>query len=136
MLPALRGHWDEVWSEVMLKYGTLGEAMDALRRGRKLEPEREVYLSPPDLPQVESLAAERAKPDEAIANQSSIVLLVEYADRRLLLVNDTIPTSLTAAVKGLLGERGLTELALTAFKPGPTTAEVQQPQLQEVSDEY
>jgi beta-lactamase superfamily II metal-dependent hydrolase len=116
MLPALRDHWDEVCIEAGLKYGTLDEALDALRRRRKLEPDHDPFLGRPDPPDVEDLASRRPDPDTAIANRSSIVLMVEYGDRRLLLAGDATPSSLTAAVKGLLEERGLPELPLTVFK--------------------
>ena len=68
------------------------------------------------VPDVERLARDRRGTDTAVPNRSSIVLLVEHKERRVLLAGDSTPAVLHAAIERLLDERGVEQLELTDFK--------------------
>jgi beta-lactamase superfamily II metal-dependent hydrolase len=57
---------------------------------------------------VEALAAKATPTDRAVANVSSIALLLEHRGASVLLCADAAPTTLVPALKSLAGARGLT----------------------------
>ncbi|HEY0545494.1 MAG TPA: MBL fold metallo-hydrolase [Pyrinomonadaceae bacterium] len=65
---------------------------------------------------VEELSGIGFKSDKAVANGSSIAILAEYLDKRLLLTGDAYATVLKDSIGRLLAERKLKRLSLDAFK--------------------
>ncbi|HEX6150366.1 hypothetical protein [Nocardioides sp.] len=114
-LRRLRDVWFSTAGEEGLVFESEDHAIEELRR-RTHRILGDTYLAGEGEPDVARLAAEVAPRDNAPANRSSIVLLLEYADQRILLAGDATPTALTGAVRRLLAERGVDQLDLTAFK--------------------
>jgi len=65
---------------------------------------------------VRALAAAKTASDGAVANGSSIALLAEFGEQRILLGADAHPDVLAAGLDRLLIDRGLETLAIDAFK--------------------
>lgn len=114
-LRRLRDAWEETCRKEGLPMGSVAGALAALKARPSLIP-AQAYLSRPPAMDVRKLARSRAGSDNSIPNASSIVLLVEYGQLRILLTGDVTPAALTAAVGRLLAERELDSLPLTAFK--------------------
>ena len=87
----------------------------ALRAKPALRPEHSL-LSRAPVKNVGELARRRSGSDPSVPNASSIVLLAEYGETRILLTGDAAPSVLAPAVRRLLAERELSSLALTALK--------------------
>lgn len=102
-LRRLGGAWHQALKEVGLTSGSAQQALKRLRSRRQLIPKKS-FLGP------------GAGQDTSIANASSIVLLLEWGDVRLLLTGDSTPSVLLPAVRRLLRERGIDRLPLTALK--------------------
>jgi hypothetical protein len=113
-LRVLHDNWVDVCREAELTLDSPEEALELLRGRRYLNPSS-TYLSG-ESPNVEQLARDRSGTDRAVANRSSIVLLVEHGDRRVLLAGDSTPAALVTGVKRLLHERKVTQFELTDFK--------------------
>ena len=113
-LRALHDYWLAACNEAGLTVGSTEEALKLLHEKRHLNP-RDGYLGiePVD---VERLARDRRGTDTSVANRSSIVLLAEYRDRRVLLAGDSTPAVLHAAIRRLLDERGIARFELSDFK--------------------
>jgi hypothetical protein len=114
-LETLAGRWSETLTEAGWQMGSVPEALAALSTRRNLRPENS-YLGTAPAIDVEGLLRSRPGKDRSVANASSIVLLAEYGNRRVLLAGDVTPDRLRAAVRRYLDVRGLAELPLTAFK--------------------
>jgi len=65
---------------------------------------------------MDELAWEAETSDDSIVNGSSIALLAEFEDHRVLLAGDAHPTVLEKAIRALLASRQLAKLRLNAFK--------------------
>jgi beta-lactamase superfamily II metal-dependent hydrolase len=114
-LRRLRDEWSRVWSAAGLDMGSEAAALAALRSRPKLSP-LESYLAAEEAPDVRHLARVRAAPDTSVSNASSIVLLLESGEQRVLLAGDSTPAVLLPAVRRLLTERGTESLTLSDFK--------------------
>ncbi len=114
-LRRLRDAWWEACQEAGIAVGSVSDALTALRAKPALLPVHS-YLSGAEVMDIRELARSRSGSDTSITNASSIVLLVEYGDARILLAGDATPAALTSAVRRLLAERGSTSLPLTVFK--------------------
>ena len=73
----------------------------------------EAFGAPP-LPDVESLAAVAFKEDAAVANGSSIAVLLEFENRRVMLSADAHPTLLRESIERIVGKGK--RLSLDLFK--------------------
>jgi hypothetical protein len=105
-LRALQDVWFEDCRKEDLIAGSVGAALAALDARPKLRPE-ESYLSGPPVPDVRALARTPRTLDTSVSNASTIVLLVEQGDDRVLLCGDATPATLVAAVRELLLHRGM-----------------------------
>jgi hypothetical protein len=114
-LRRLRDVWWETCKEAGVATGSIADALAALRAKPALSPEH-AYLSRPAARNISELARSRSGSDPSVPNASSIVLLVEYGEARILLTGDATPSVLAPAVRRLLAERGLSSLPLTALK--------------------
>jgi Metallo-beta-lactamase superfamily len=114
-LRRLRDVWWETCKEAGIATGSIADALAALRAKPVLSPEHS-YLSRPAVKNIRELARIRSGSDPSVPNASSIVLLAEYGETRILLTADATPSVLAPAVQRLLRERGLSSLPLTALK--------------------
>ncbi|MEO7262024.1 MAG: MBL fold metallo-hydrolase [Jatrophihabitantaceae bacterium] len=114
-LRALRDEWEEACRKAHIDPGSDVQALRYLETRPTLSPKRVFLGSEPILP-VEKLARERKGVDTSVSNASSIVLLLEYGQERVLLAGDSTPRALLPAVRRLLEERGVDTLALSVFK--------------------
>jgi beta-lactamase superfamily II metal-dependent hydrolase len=114
-LRRLRDEWWETCQEAGIATGSVADVLAALRARPALRPEH-ALLSGPPLKNVRELAAHRSGSDPSVPNASSIVLLAEYGETRILLTGDAAPSVLVPAVRRLLAERELSALPLTALK--------------------
>jgi hypothetical protein len=114
-LARLRDNWWAACEEANLKFGSTKEALALLKSRKNLNP-AESYLGESDLPDVQTLASTLGAKDYSLTNKSSIVLLAEYAEARVLLAGDATPGALRPALRRLLAERQLERLPLSAFK--------------------
>jgi hypothetical protein len=114
-LRKLRDAWWEACREAGIATGSTADALAALRGKPALSPEQ-AYLSGPPALDVRELARARSGSDASVPNASSIVLLAEYGETRILLTGDAAPAVLVPAVQRLLAERQITSLPLTALK--------------------
>jgi hypothetical protein len=114
-LRRLRDVWWETCQEAGIATGSVADALAALRARPVLSPDHS-YLSRPAVKNIRELARARSGSDPSVPNASSIVLLVEYGETRILLTGDATPSVLAPAVRRLLAERGLSSLPLTALK--------------------
>ena len=111
----LRDTWLQACADAQLTFGSVEQALAVLAGRSNLKPSRG-YLSRPPVPDVRALARGARSKDTKIPNRSSIVLLLEYGDVRVLLAGDATVNALLPAVRRLLAERGVDRLPLTAFK--------------------
>ena len=114
-LRRLRDVWWEACRDAGIATGSAADALAALRGKPALSPEH-AYLSRPPVMNVRDLARARSGSDLSVPNASSIVLLAEYGETRILLTGDAAPSVLAPAVQRLLTERNITSLPLTALK--------------------
>ncbi|CRK59241.1 metallo-beta-lactamase family protein [Alloactinosynnema sp. L-07] len=115
-LRALRDVWRPAVKAAGLDFCEDEEkALAVLHERPRLLPE-DGYLSGPATPNVDDLARARSGADTKIPNASSIVLLAELGERRVLLAGDSTPNVLLPGLNRLLDERGTGILPLTAFK--------------------
>jgi hypothetical protein len=114
-LARLRDNWKAACEEAGLQFGSREEALLRLSSRKNLIPD-ESYLGESDLPDVWELATNTSARDYSLTNKSSIVLLAEYGEARVLLAGDATPTALRPALRRVLAERGLDTLPLSAFK--------------------
>ncbi|SOC50261.1 Metal-dependent hydrolase, beta-lactamase superfamily II [Blastococcus aggregatus] len=98
----LRSTWTKVLTDAGVTPGRADEALERLDRRT-------------DLDGVDVLGG-RAKPDNSVANLSSISLLVEHDGRSLLLTGDSHSAPLVSGITRLLAERGQARLPVGAFK--------------------
>jgi hypothetical protein len=114
-LRALRDLWQQAGQEAGLDFGDEEAALAALHARSRLLP-RDSYLGMQPPPNVDALARRRSGADRKVPNASSIVLLAECGDRRVLLAGDSTPNVLLPGLNRLLEDRGTGILPLTAFK--------------------
>jgi beta-lactamase superfamily II metal-dependent hydrolase len=104
-----------VWEAEVKKAGIVAG------KGRKPTPPEDTGLEPlgpGDVPDVKALAEAPFKADDAEANGSSIVVLIEDKDgASALLCGDAFPATVRSGVERLLAERGGSKLKLSVFKP-------------------
>jgi hypothetical protein len=108
-LRELRKNWEQVMKEAQMKAGDVDGALEALRDDRRF---RAGWLGKPN---VERLAAADFDEDQSPANGSSIVVLLEYGEKKVLLAGDAHPSDIVAALARLPGQSGK-RLRLDAFK--------------------
>jgi beta-lactamase superfamily II metal-dependent hydrolase len=113
-LRALRDVWLEACTEANLILGSAADATAALKARDALSTD-DMYLDDSAL-DVEYLADSRSGADNSVTNASSIVLLAEYGEARVLFTGDATPRALRRGVNRLLKERELTTLPLSALK--------------------
>jgi beta-lactamase superfamily II metal-dependent hydrolase len=111
-LTRLRPQWNKVVREAGLEPGVAKEALEALAKDKKLQPDA---LGEPRI-KVEALAASDFRADAALANGSTIAVLAEYGGKRALLGGDAFAPVLQQSIQRLLDAGGLDRLALNAFK--------------------
>jgi len=111
----LRDKWVVEAAAAGLAFGSVEDALRVLRGRSRLVP-AQTYLSRAPAPNITKLANAVVSKDTALANSTSIVLLAEYGDARVLLAGDATPDALLPAVRRLLIDRGLDRLPLSAFK--------------------
>ncbi|MGW4060839.1 ComEC/Rec2 family competence protein [Amycolatopsis sp. NPDC004747] len=114
-LRMLRNRWQQACHDAGIDVGSEEDALAALAARARLRP-KDSYLGRTPAPDIAALARRRAGADTKIPNASSIVLLAEFGDRRVLLTGDSTPNVLLAGLRRLLEERGTEILPLTAFK--------------------
>jgi beta-lactamase superfamily II metal-dependent hydrolase len=117
--PAQLRRLRDVWEVTCVKAG-IGfddpEAALAHLESRRSASALDTFLGGDWEPDVASLLREAPGDDGSVANASSIVLLLERGDDRVLLTGDTTLGVLEPAVRRLLAQRGVGELPLTTFK--------------------
>jgi hypothetical protein len=111
-LARLRPKWEDTVREAGIEPGSTEDALAELGHREEL---------PDDLLGDEAIDPERGADepfvsDHSEANGSSIVLLLEQGDARLLLCGDAFPALVTPAVKRAAEERGEQRLRLDALK--------------------
>ena len=74
------------------------------------------HLGPAKLPDVRALADEALHEDSAEANGTSIVVLLEHDDRKVILCGDAFPSVVEAGVDRLLAAGNADRLEVDAFK--------------------
>jgi beta-lactamase superfamily II metal-dependent hydrolase len=116
-LERLRREWERACQRAGLTPGSVADALVLLGQTRRLNP-LDTYLDTrvDAAGDLEGLAASASDLDRSAPNASSIVLLVEYAGRRVLLAGDSTPDALVPALERLVAERSLSRLRLDAFK--------------------
>jgi beta-lactamase superfamily II metal-dependent hydrolase len=116
-LERLRREWERACDRAGLTPGSVADALVLLGQTRRLNP-LDTYLDTrvDAASDLEALAAATSDLDRSAPNASSIVLLVEYAGRRVLLAGDSTPDALVPALERLAAERDLSRLRLDAFK--------------------
>jgi beta-lactamase superfamily II metal-dependent hydrolase len=108
----LKNGWDAACRDGRLTE----EQVRALLQARPALVPHDSYLESPSAIDMARLLQLRPDADTAVPNASSIVLLAELDDQRVLLAGDSTPPVLLAGVHRLLGVRGCDDLPLTAFK--------------------
>ena len=110
----LRRVWEREVRRAGFAPGSTRDALEMLERQKRLTP-LDTFLGERRV-DVAGLASRASDLDTSVTNASSIALLAELGDRRVLLTGDATPEVLTAQVRALLSERGLDRLQLDAFK--------------------
>ena len=92
------------------------KAAAKLRKDPETAPEEDETFVPRDLReiQVASLAAAGFEEDDSVANGSSIVLLAEYENQRVLLTGDAFPGDILEGLSRISGDSG--KITLSAVK--------------------
>jgi beta-lactamase superfamily II metal-dependent hydrolase len=114
-LRSLRAAWSQACRDAHIQPGSDVDALRYLESRPRLQPGRRLLGREPML-DVATLARRRLGRDVSVTNASSIVLLLERGDERVLLAGDSTPGALEPAIERLLAERGIEELPLTVFK--------------------
>lgn len=112
-LARLRDAWEEELLAAGLEPDSAEEAMKRLEAAKRLAPPRSFGL---ELPDVEELAAEPFECDRAIANGSSIALLLEYEGARCLMLGDAHPDVVEGSLRRLATQRGASRVAVDLVK--------------------
>jgi hypothetical protein len=113
-LVRLRRAWEREIRRAGFVPGSIRDALVMLEQRKQLTP-LDSYLGAPPL-DVARLASASSDLDGSVTNASSISVLAEYGERKILLTGDATPPVLTGGVRQLLQDRGLEELRLDAFK--------------------
>jgi beta-lactamase superfamily II metal-dependent hydrolase len=113
-LRRLRREWERAADRAGLQPGSVADALVLLGQTGRLRP-LDSYLGV-DRDDLEGLAAATGDTDRSAPNASSIVLLVEYAGRRVLLAGDSTPDALVPALERVVADRRVSRLRLDAFK--------------------
>ncbi len=108
-LRKLRKDWEEVMEEAHIKPGDTEAVLKKLREDRRFKPG---WLGKPD---IEKLADADFEEDKSPANGSSIILLAEYENKRVLFAGDAFPGNIVGGLKRLPGYDGK-RTQLDAFK--------------------
>ena len=108
----LRPQWNKVVREAGLEPGVAKEALAALAKNKRLQPDA---LGGPTI-KVDALAKSAFDADSAVANGSSIAFLAEFDGKRALLTGDAFAPVLAGSIQRLLDARELDRLAIHAFK--------------------
>jgi beta-lactamase superfamily II metal-dependent hydrolase len=108
-LSNLRKQWAKVIKEAGMTPGNLAEAMEKLKKDRRFRPG---WLGDVD---VTKLAKSSFKEDESPSNGSSIILLAEYDNKKILFCGDAFPTNIINGLKRLPSSGG-TRTKLDLFK--------------------
>ncbi|MDD5508145.1 MAG: hypothetical protein PHD25_07410 [Bacteroidales bacterium] len=108
-LRKLRKEWDEVMEEAHIKPGDIEAVLKKLREDRRFRPG---WLGKPD---IEQLADSDFQEDKSPANGSSIILLAEYDEKKVLFAGDAFPGNILAGLKRISGYEGK-RIPLDAFK--------------------
>jgi hypothetical protein len=106
-LEELRVHWDEAVKDAGFNPGDRDEALSQLRAQKRLGPPREDLLGDEEIP---------GSTDTSTNNGSSIALLAEFDNKRLLLSGDAFPKELRMSLDRWLAHNGEEKLKLDAFK--------------------
>ena len=112
-LAALRDAWESELEEAGLEPDSPEEAMQRLARAKRLAPPPSFGL---ELPDVDELAREPFNCDRAVANGSSIALLLEYAGRSALLLGDAHPDVVETTIARLPATAAVPRLAVDVVK--------------------
>ena len=105
-LVKLKSKWDDVVREAGFTPGDKDLALSKLKECK--------WLGPP--PSILGARAFSSKPDSSIANGSSIALLVEHEESRILLAGDAYASTLVASLKKWLTENSKDYVKLDVFK--------------------
>lgn len=108
----LRDRWEVELAEAGLEPDSPEEAMARLKKS-KLQPDMDFGAEEFS---VEKLAAKPFKEDSTVANGSSIAFLLEYQNKRCLLVGDAHPGVLENSINKLIRKEGGTKLKIDLFK--------------------
>ena len=112
-LESLRDAWEIELEKAGLEPDSPEEAMRRLAEAKRLAPPPSFGL---ELPDVDELAGDTFQCDRAVANGSSIALLLEYAGRRCLLLGDAHPDVVEASITRLPAAALGPRLAVDAVK--------------------
>ena len=88
-------------------YKVWAKELERLRRKEREAPEPEAAVPRGEVPDLETLAARITSTDKALANGSSIAMLLEHRGASVLLGADAFPTVLVPALEALAKRRGL-----------------------------
>lgn len=105
--------WKAAVSESGIRPGDLEAAWRALAKKKQFLPKQGLLGTAPDL---DKLLRAQFKPDQAVANGSSIALLAEYSDKSALLLGDAHPDVVARSLERLCKARGVSKLAVDAVK--------------------
>jgi len=112
-LASLRDAWESELEKAGLEPDSPEEAMRRLAAAKRLAAPPSFDL---ELPDVDALTAEPERCDRAVANGSSIALLLEYAGRRVLLLGDAHPDVVVASIRRLRAVAVTPRLAVDVVK--------------------
>jgi beta-lactamase superfamily II metal-dependent hydrolase len=108
-LRKLRKEWEEVMEEAHIKPGDTEAVLKKLREDRRFRPG---WLGKLD---IGKLADSDFEEDKSPANGSSIILLAEYENKKVLFAGDAFPGNIIAGLERLPGHDGR-RTSLDAFK--------------------
>lgn len=112
-LESLRDAWESELEKAGLEPDSPEEAMRRLAEAKRLAPPPSFGL---ELPDVDELADEPFQCDRAVANGSSIALLLEYEGHRALLLGDAHPDVVEASIARLAATTAVPRLAVDIVK--------------------
>lgn len=101
----LRRHWNDKLAEAAIEPDATEEAMARLAAIRRLAPPLS-FSGSVGLHDIAALASRPFVPDTALANGSSIAILFEYMERRLLLLGDGFSDTIEAALDQIAAAHG------------------------------